>query len=84
MAMFRKKDIKPGMVVVLRDGSRRLVKDDGVLVMDPTCGAKYAFCTTLHLDEYCDRLLHPLPGYDIMAVWDAATGPLCLRSPHEI
>lgn len=84
MAMFTKKDIQPGMVVVLRNGQNRLVTEGLLLVCDSSCGAKYAAGPALYLDEYCDRLLHPFPTYDIMAVWDANTGPLWCRDVHEV
>ena len=77
---FSKKDIKPGQVVVLRNGQNRRVTEGMMLVCDPGCGAKYAVGPALYLDEYCDRMLHSFPTYDIMAVWDADTGPLWWRS----
>ena len=74
--MYKLKDIQPGMTVVLRNGQRRVVVADGVLQIDPACGAKYAAGPQLHLDEYDNRLQHPIPGFDITAVWDPYIGPL--------
>lgn len=77
--MYNLRDIKPGMTLVLRNGTRRIVREDGVLTCDPTCGAKYAAGPALYLDEYCSRLLHPNPALDIVAVWDPEAGPLWQR-----
>ena len=79
--MYTLKDIKPGMRLVLRNGSQRVVLGNGTLVVDPACGAKYAG-RALYLDEYCSKLRHPLPGYDIMAVWDPNVGPLWQRTEN--
>jgi hypothetical protein len=76
--LFEKKDIKPGMTVVLSNGQRRIVRADGLLEMDPACGSKYAARRT-HLVEYCDGLRHRASGYDIVAVWDPEAGPLWQR-----
>lgn len=80
--MYTPKDIKPGMTVVLRNGRTLLVTEDRLLVCDSSCGAKYATLRALHLDEYCGRLLHTVPSYDIMAVWDPNVGPLWQRNEN--
>lgn len=82
--VFTKNDIEPGMVVALHDGTRRLVREDMVLVCDPRCGAKYANGPELHLDEYCSRMLHPIPDYDIVRVWDPHIGPLWWRGLEDL